>query len=119
MNKKVAKNKKNLFKKVKESWLDIDLGPDKVVLGNLTFIRSSLACPEAYDVINSTDEYIAYVRVRHGDLSVYEAPDLVNEIYYAELDDWHAGSFKNTEQRIEYLNKVAIAINDYFNSGPY
>lgn len=112
MNKKVAKNKKNLFKKVKESWLDIDLGPEEITLNTLIFKRSSLACPEAYDVFNK-GEYIAYVRVRHGVLAVYNASDMKDIIYYAELADWHSGSFKNKEQRNEYLNKVADAIIEY------
>lgn len=80
---------------------------------NLDFILTCSACPEQYDVVLVKDYkryQVGYVRLRHGRLRV-ECPDVFGEeVYSCIFDDAWKGCFDDEEERLEYLEKAAVAI---------
>ena len=76
----------------------------------LDFICTCSACPEQYDVFDSGENIVGYVRLRYGGLSC-EYPDVGGEeIYYASVGNGWCGSFENENQRMRHLNKIADKI---------
>ena len=76
----------------------------------LKFACTCSGCPEQYDVFDSNDNIVGYVRLRYGALTC-QYPDIGGELIYEASvgDDW-TGSFESDEQREHYLNVIANKI---------
>ena len=73
----------------------------------LEFRMTCIGCPEQYDVFDSDGVQVAYVRLRHGYLSV-EVPDCGGEtVYTHQFIEKMLGCFKNDKQRMRYLIRIA------------
>ena len=88
---------------------------------NYVFCLTCIACPEQYDVFDKDNELIAYVRYRHGRLTVNpyilgtDDIDLETLIYSEEIGDEYDGCFSDEEERLVILNKAAEKIKDFYN----
>lgn len=81
----------------------------------LKFERTCYACPEQYDVFDSEDEIVGYVRLRWGALSC-QYPDFGGEtIYETNIGD-DTGVFGSEEERMYHLNNIADKILEKMNS---
>lgn len=76
----------------------------------LKFACTCSGCPEQYDVFDSNDNIVGYVRLRWGELTC-NYPNVDGELIYEASvgDDW-CGSFKSEKQRVHYLNVIANKI---------
>ena len=77
--------------------------PEGRVINGYEFALTSRACPEQYDVYKN-DEYVAYVRLRHGILTVTLCKngeiDLdAEDIYEKHWDDEWLGNFPEKERK--------------------
>ena len=70
------------------------------------FKMTCVACPEQYDVFDADGVQVAYVRLRHGCLSV-DVPNCGDETIYMHVFRSAMGCFENKRQRIRYLKKIA------------
>ena len=98
----------------------LEEGCDLVVRG-LVFEQCGYACPEQYDVWRVDDPrdrletMVAYVRLRHGELSAttrWSHPD-ERLVYSAEDDEGHPigdGTFIDADTRRHYLVAIAAAV---------
>ena len=76
----------------------------------LDFYCTCSACPEQYDVYDSNEKQVGYVRLRWGCLRC-DYPDVLEEtIYYAKIGNGFTGQFESQEQRMEHLNNIADKI---------
>lgn len=77
---------------------------EKIYKNNgLTLKLTCGACPEQYDVFDSSNKQVAYLRLRHGEFRVY-VPDCGGEtIYYAEPNG--DGIFDENE-RLVFMTKA-------------
>lgn len=82
---------------------------------NLRFERDGYACPEQYGVYNDdNNELVAYVRLRHGNLTV-ECPDCGGDLVYEhKFVNAQKGCFDDDDERYEYLIEVSKAIVEYY-----
>jgi len=96
--------------------LGYESNPPDYVFDNLEFIGTCGACPEQYDVVllkNDQRFQVGYVRLRHGRLRV-ECPDVWGkEVYSCSFDDDWKGRFDDEEERLDYLEKAAEAIQGW------
>ena len=82
----------------------------------LNFIITCSACPEQYDVLDSNDNVVGYVRLRWGYLRC-DYPECLGEVIYdAEIGDGFTGCFESDEQRMEHLNNIADKILEKINT---
>ena len=81
----------------------------------LRFERNGYACPEQYGVYNDdTNELVAYIRLRHGNLTV-ECPDCGGDLIYEHrFENDYKGCFDDDQERYEYLEEVSKAIVEYY-----
>lgn len=87
----------------------VDPPPDRTEIDGMTFVLTSDACPEQYDVIRG-DKQVGYLRLRGGAFTV-EAPDVGGAMVYEhEFDDDFKGQFDNQEERMKFLTAAAEAI---------
>lgn len=83
----------------------------------LNFKCTCSACPEQYDVFNSDENIVGYVRLRWGALTC-EYPDVGGEeIYYASVGDGWSGCFESENQRKYHLNNIADKILERIEKG--
>lgn len=76
----------------------------------LTFVQTCICCPEQYDVMDSRNNLVGYVRLRYGHLSC-SYPDVKGEYVYLEsVGSDMTGIFVDEEQRMYYLDKIADSI---------
>ena len=81
----------------------------------LDFILTCEAFPEQYDVFNSNDNIVGYVRLRFGGLTC-DYPNVDGEcIYSTNIGNEWTGSFENEEQRMKHLNNIADKILEKIN----
>lgn len=81
-----------------------------IKIKGLEFYETCSACPEQYEVYDSNDNHVGYVRLRWGYLKC-NYPDVDGEtIYFVEFDDGWMGRFESEEQREKYLNNIADKI---------
>jgi hypothetical protein len=105
--------KKNRLKALEElGRLDQELGFDKRLPGDIEIdghllVRTSWACPEQYDVFDSTGEKVGYLRLRHGRFRA-DVPDCGGETVYSSNPNGD-GVFYD-EERMEELTKAVAAI---------
>jgi len=71
--------------------------------------RTCAACPEQYDVFNSDDEQVGYLRLRHGYFRA-DVPDCGGETVY-ESNPKGDGVFDDDE-RMQELTNAVHAIKD-------
>lgn len=85
-------------------------------INDLVFEGTCTACPEQYDVYDDAGDMVAYVRLRHGQLTC-ECPDVGGELVcqFSIGDRW-TGGFESEEQRNLHLTEIACAINKWRNS---
>jgi len=79
----------------------------------LTFDKSGDACPEQYDVFDEDGNNVAYVRLRHGTLTVSEAP-LHNEFYRHSFDEGWKGAFDNDAEAQVFLGIIERQIRQHY-----
>lgn len=77
----------------------------------LRFKMTGMACPEQYDVFWG-ERQVAYVRLRHGSLTV-RCPDVGGELVY-EAEPEGDGCFEKKE-RDQYLRRCAAAVWRFWN----
>lgn len=84
---------------------------------DLTLIRTSIACPEQYDVYYGNTQ-IAYIRYRYGYFACYPYNyknndiDFNTVIYDWEVDDLYAGILEDSERYV--LEEAKKAICKYY-----
>lgn len=85
----------------------------------IEFKMTCPAYPEQYDVYKG-DEYVAYVRLRWGELTVHPVfngeVEWTKEICSFDLDNLD-GEFKNKIERMKHLKECAIKINEWLLNG--
>lgn len=69
------------------------------------------ACPEAYDVYDPKDNQVGYIRLRHGNLTVWY-PDYGTDLVYETSEVKGDGIFDSNE-RFGFLNKCVEAIQQH------
>ena len=79
---------------------------------NYDFVQTSVACPEQYDVFDSNGTQVAYVRLRWGGLYA-SCPDCGGHVVYNVELAHEYGTFDTDEERMEHLNAIADAVDDY------
>lgn len=84
--------------------------PVNYQLDGLTLVLTCGACPEQYDVFNTKDEQVGYLRLRHGNFTV-ECPDVRGTLVYAAQPKGD-GIFEY-EEREFYLTEAVKAINKH------
>lgn len=83
----------------------------------LNFKCTCSACPEQYDVFNSDENIVGYVRLRWGALTC-EYPDVGGEVIYeASVGGGWTGCFTNENQRMIHLNNIADNILERIEKG--
>lgn len=85
-----------------------------MLINKFNFVETCVACPEQYDVYNAIGERVAYVRLRHGELTASIGGCSLHpnfELYYHDFDDEYKGDFSDDTERTEYLTKIAEAID--------
>ena len=87
-----------------------------MIIKGLNFKCTCSGCPEQYDVFDSNDNIVGYVRLRWGGLTC-EYPDVGGKlIYEASVGDGWCGIFENESQRIRHLNNIADKILEKINN---
>ena len=82
----------------------------------LYFYETCGACPEQYDVYDSYEKIVGYVRLRWGYLRC-EYPYVDGEVIYeADIGDGLTGCFENDEQREYHLSVIADKILEKINT---
>ena len=81
----------------------------------LNFVKTCPACPEQYDVFDSTGKQVGYVRLRWGRLRCDYPKAGAETIYLSPVtsNTRFIGHFDSEEQRQYYLNLVANSILTY------
>ena len=74
------------------------------------FVLGCFACPEQYDVFDTNDTQVAYLRLRHGKFTV-ECPDIGGDIVYMASPEGD-GIFK-PDERMQYLTTAAEKIQEW------
>lgn len=84
-----------------------------LIVNGYHFMRTSFACPEAYDVYAPNGTMMAHVRLRHSRLQC-TIPDIGGIVVYEELfePDEDKGVF-NTGETMFYLKACAEAITEW------
>lgn len=79
----------------------------------MRFELTCIACPEQYDVWDG-DKQVAYVRLRHGCLTV-DCPDVDGELVYEHVFDGNEwkGRFGSDEERKEFLARIEKIIRKW------
>ena len=87
-----------------------------MLIKGLAFMQTCPACPEQYDVLDSSGGIVGYVRLRFGALRC-DYPDIGGEtIYTYNFNDKWLGSFPGEECRIHHLEAIADKILEKLNS---
>jgi hypothetical protein len=73
-------------------------------IGEFKFEVTCIACPEQYDIFKDGN-LVGYARLRHGRFSV-RMPNSQGKVVFTDL----INDFQSRNQRIEYLEKAANAI---------
>jgi hypothetical protein len=73
--------------------------------------RTSVACPEQYDVYDCLGQQLAYLRLRHGNFTV-TVPDAGGELVYS-MSPSGDGIFDDDE-RVFYLTMAILAVQEYY-----
>lgn len=107
-------DKENRLKALEElSRLDQEMGfdnikwPEDTEIDGLKLVCTSIACPEQYDVFDSSGKKVGYLRLRHGRFRA-DHPDCGGETVYSSLTEGD-GTFSNDERDLE-LKKAIKAI---------
>ena len=76
------------------------------------FVKTCERCPEQYDVFLN-GEYVAYVRLRFGYLTV-ELGEVGsdNVVYEKEFDNEWKGEFETEAERQKYLSEILEVLNE-------
>lgn len=86
-------------------------------IGGLRFEMTCAACPEQYDVYDSSGREVGYIRLRHSNFTV-DYPFCGAKTVYQEYvrDD---GMFYDDETRFTYLKRASVAINSAISADEY
>lgn len=85
--------------------------PTNVTINGLLFRLTCSACPEQYDVRDSTGKQVGYVRLRHGQFTV-DYPDCLEDELMCENFDEDEGCFESDQRRAYWLGRAADAIRE-------
>ncbi|MBO7696420.1 MAG: hypothetical protein J6T10_27595 [Methanobrevibacter sp.] len=81
-----------------------------MIIKGLKFVQTCFACPEQYDVFDSKQTKVGYVRLRWGNLTA-ECPDCGGEyVYEHSFEDSLKGCFSDSDERKKYLELIADCI---------
>lgn len=80
-----------------------------MMINDLTFNCTCEACPEQYDVYDSDNERIAYIRLRHGFLTC-ECTICNKQLYAEDLSNLGINGIFGYKWRDRYLHKLAEII---------
>lgn len=85
-----------------------------IKINDLDFYCTCYSCPEQYEV-KKNGNFVAYVRLRFGELTCADYKEkIIGETFYEFwFDEDFKGDFSNENERLFYLNEIAIAINEY------
>jgi hypothetical protein len=83
-------------------------------IDGLRFVMTCIACPEQYDVFDSSGKQVGYVRLRHGELRC-DYPDYGGETIY-EVDPIGDGCFDSDEERDFHLGEIAGKLKERISS---
>lgn len=77
--------------------------------------QTSAAFPEQYELFDEHNDQIGYIRIRHGEFTVW-APDLFKDLLLKEQLEvcFGMGNFRTEEERIEKLKEAIDFINGYY-----
>lgn len=78
----------------------------------LNFINTCKCCPEQYDVYDEDNNQVAYVRLRHGYLSV-RCPDADSPEIYGTYGVKGSGEFYDAKERAYFIAEIAKKIKDH------
>lgn len=78
-----------------------------MIIKGLDFRCTCSAFPEQYDVFDSNNNIVGYVRLRWGYLRCDYPKCLGEVIYEAFIGDGFTGCFESDEQRMAHLNSIA------------
>ena len=81
----------------------------ELLIHGYKLVQTCQACPEQYEVFDSSGEQVGYLRLRHGHFTV-EVPDVADTLVY-EAEPEGDGIFE-TKERMYYLYR---AINEIIN----
>lgn len=83
----------------------------EIHIKGLRFVLTCPYCPEQYDVYHGHRQ-VGYVRLRHSRLRV-DYPTCAGEtVFQCPYGNSDTGMFLNDEDRMEYLEKIAVIIKD-------
>jgi hypothetical protein len=99
--------------------LDEELGlrsrwPEDSEVDGLRLVCTSVACPEQYEVFDSSGRQVGYLRLRHGRFRA-DFPDCGGETVYESLTKGD-GTFSEDERKDE-LGKAVAAIKSIYQQG--
>ena len=81
-----------------------------ILIHGYRFDLTCFACPEQWDVYDSNDTQVAYIRLRHGTMKVH-CPDYGGDIVY-EVRPMGDGIFNDSE-RLIHLTAATTAIQNW------
>ena len=82
-----------------------------MIIKGLKFVQTCSMCPEQYEVYDSANRLVGYIRLRWGSLTC-EYPDVGGELVYMTcFDDDMRGFFVNEKERAYHLNEIADRLN--------
>ena len=82
-----------------------------IMIHGYRLVRTCGACPEQYDVLDSQENVVAYLRLRHGSYTV-SVPDVGGKVIYQAFPQGD-GSFEDDE-RVKYLEESIKNIQRYY-----
>lgn len=83
----------------------------EINIKGLRFVLTCGSCPEQYDVYRGNRQ-VGYVRLRHSVIRA-DYPTCAGEtVFRSPYGNSDTGMFLNDEDRMEYLEKIAVIIKD-------
>jgi len=82
-----------------------------IMIHGYRLVRTCGACPEQYDVLDSQENVVAYLRLRHGSYTV-SVPDVGGKVIYQAFPQGD-GIFEDHE-RVKYLEESIKNIQRYY-----
>jgi hypothetical protein len=82
-----------------------------IMIHGYRLMRTCGACPEQYDVLDSQENVVAYLRLRHGSYTV-SVPDVGGKVIYQAFPQGD-GIFEDHE-RVKYLEESIKNIQRYY-----
>ena len=82
-----------------------------IMIHGYRLMRTCGACPEQYDVLDSQENVVAYLRLRHGSYTV-SVPDVGGKVIYQAFPQ--GDGFFDDDERVKYLEESIKNIQRYY-----